>query len=69
MSGYCAFKTMGKDELQAISRRAGIASGEARRKKRAAIEREKIENAAIMESQYEGLLLLQQTIRLAKKIR
>ena len=69
MSGYCAFKTMGKDELQAISRSAGIAYGEARRKKRAAIEREKIENAAIMESQYEGLLLLQQTIRLAKKIR
>lgn len=49
MSGYCAFATMGKDELHKLSQRGGQASGEARRKKRAAIERGKVENTALRE--------------------
>ena len=42
-------------DLQIISQRAGIASGEARRKKRAAIEREKIENVALLEQRRENI--------------
>lgn len=48
MSGYCAFATMDKEELRALSRRAGVASGAARRAKRAAIEHERVTNAAMM---------------------
>lgn len=71
MNGYA---TMDKDELREISRRAGIASGEARRKKRAAIEREKVENIAIREireeanKQYrENLRVLRMAINIAKE--
>ena len=51
MSGYCAFATMDKDELREICRRGGVASGAARRKKRATIERERITNAALKEQE------------------
>ena len=44
MSGYCAFRTMDKAELQAISRRGGIASGKARREQRRKIDEKKIED-------------------------
>lgn len=44
MSGYCAFKGMDKAELQAISRRGGIASGKARREQRRKIDEKKIED-------------------------
>ncbi len=39
------------DELRAISRRGGVASGAARRKKRAAIEHERVTNAALKEQE------------------
>lgn len=51
MSGYRAFATMDKGELREISRRGGVASGAARRKKRAAIEHERIYNAALKEQE------------------
>ena len=54
MSGYCAFATMSKLELQETSRRGGIASGEARRRKRAAIEREKVQSIALRETRAEA---------------
>ena len=36
-------------ELQAVSRKGGVASGKARREKRASIEQEKVENMALRE--------------------
>ena len=36
-------------ELQAVSRKGGVASGKARREKRASIEQEKVENLALRE--------------------
>ena len=63
LSGYCAFRTMGKDELQAISRRAGVASGEARREKRRQIEEEKIRNRANIEAISEDIKALKQIYR------
>ncbi len=48
------FQDYPPEELREVSRKAGIASGAARRKKRAAIEREKIENAAIREQAREN---------------
>ena len=47
------------EELQIISRRAGIASGEARRKKRAAIEHERIKNIALREQRRENIETIQ----------
>ena len=48
------FQDYSPDELRAVSRKGGINSGKARRKKRAAIEREKIKNAAIREQHREN---------------
>lgn len=44
-----SFDTWERDALVQISRKGGIASGASRRAKRAAIEREKLENAALRE--------------------
>ena len=41
------FRDYPADELRALSQRAGVASGAARREKRAAIEHERITNAAM----------------------
>ena len=48
------FQDYSPEKLREISRKAGIASGKARRKKRATIEREKIKNAAIREQHREN---------------
>ena len=58
------FNEYDSEELRLISQRAGVASGEARRKKRAAIEREKIENTALREQHRENF----QTLREAAKL-
>ena len=63
MSGYCAFATMEKAELHVISRRAGIASGEARREKRRRIEEEKIRSRANIEAISEDIKALKQIYR------
>ena len=52
------FSEYDPDELRAVSRRAGVASGKARRKKRARIEREKIHDIAMREHSREMLKLL-----------
>lgn len=52
------------DELRAVSRKGGINSGKARRKKRAAIEREKIKNAAIREQHRENWQTIDQAVSL-----
>lgn len=74
MSGYGSFATMDKDELREISRKAGVASGAARRRKREAIEREKVENAALREMREEvdrkqraNLRTLRQSIAILKE--
>ena len=41
------FKDYPAEDLRTLSKRAGVASGEARREKAAAIERERITNAAM----------------------
>ena len=48
-----SFDTYSPEVLREISRKGGIASGEIRRKKRAAIEREKITNSALKEMRTE----------------
>ena len=58
MSGYCAFRTMEKAELQAISRRGGIASGAARRERRRKIEEKKIEDLARIGVIRDGIYIL-----------
>ena len=60
MSGYCAFRTMDRTELQAISRRGGLASGKARREKRRVIEERKLEDLVRMEVIKDGLFILKQ---------
>ena len=63
MSGYCAFRTMDKIELQAISRRGGLASGEARRETRRRIEEKKINERALLEGIVENVRTLKQLYR------
>ena len=63
MSGYAAFATMDKAELQAISRRGGIASGKARREQRKTIEEKKIEKMAEIGFILEGIYVLKQIHR------
>ena len=60
MSGYCAFRTMEKAELKAISRRGGIASGKARREQRRMIEERKVEKLAEIGFILEGISTLKQ---------
>lgn len=76
MSGYCAFASMDKQELQELSRKGGIASGNARREKRAAIEHEKVTNAALREmdaamkrQDMENFRTISRTLKLLKKIK
>ena len=75
MSGYAAFASMAKEELQEISRRGGIASGDARRKRREAIEREKVTNTALREmtaernrQHKENIRTIRRTTKLLKEI-
>lgn len=75
MSGYCAFASMDKQELQELSRRGGTASGIARREKRAAIEREKVTNTALREMKAEmkrqdkeNLRIISRTLKMLKEI-
>ncbi len=75
MSGYCAFASMDKQELQELSHRGGTASGIARREKRAAIEREKVTNTALREMKAEmkrqdkeNLRIISRTLRMLKEI-
>ncbi len=63
------FREYSPEALRAVSRRGGIASGEARRAKRAAIEREKIENAALREQQAENIRTIRKTARLLLQCR
>ena len=58
------FQDYSPDELRAVSRKGGINSGKARRKKRAAIEREKIKNAAIREQHRENWQTIDQAMSL-----
>ena len=52
------FREYSPEALREVSRRAGVASGKARRKKRARIEREKIHDIAMREHSREMLKLL-----------
>ena len=63
MSGYCAFRTMDKAELQAISRRGGIASGKARREQRRRVEEKKLEMMAEIGFILDGIYALKQIRR------
>ena len=58
------FQDYSPEALREISRKAGIASGAARRRKRAEIEREKIENSALREQQEENIRTIRETTRL-----
>ena len=58
------FQEYSPEELREISRRAGIASGKARRRKRAKIEREKIRNKAIQEQHRENWQTIQRAMSL-----
>ena len=64
-----SFDKYASEDLHELARRAGIRSGESRRAKRAAIEKEKIQNIAIRESQIENLLLLHQTMLLLEDVK
>lgn len=46
-----SFDTYSPEALREVSRKAGIKSGESRRRKRAAVEREKIKDMALREMQ------------------
>lgn len=59
MSGYCAFASMDKAELQEISRRGGVASGKSRRERRRMIEARKNEELI-------NLLVIQDGISILK---
>ncbi len=48
------FRDYSPEQLRTLSQRAGVASGAARREKRAAIEREKVMNAALREQREEN---------------
>lgn len=61
------FQDYTPEDLREVSRKAGIASGAARRKKRAAIEREKIENAAIREQARENWQTIERAMSLYHK--
>ena len=63
MSGYCAFRTMDKAELQAISRRGGVASGKARREQRRRVEEKKLEMMAEIGFILDGIYALKQMRR------
>lgn len=63
MSGYAAFRTMDKAELQAISRRGGIASGKARREQRRRVEEKKLEMMAEIGFILDGIYALKQMRR------
>ncbi len=58
------FRDYDAEALRAVSCRAGVASGAARRRKRAAIEREKIENTALREQRAENIRTICETTRL-----
>ena len=58
------FNTMPPEEHRALSVRGGIASGAARRRKRAAIEQEKIRNAALREQRHENVEILRAAAKL-----
>ena len=58
------FQEYPPEELREISRLAGIASGKARRKKRAKIEREKIRNKAIQEQHRENWQTIERAVSL-----
>lgn len=62
-SGYRAFAEMDRAELQAISRRGGVASGKARREKRRRIEERKTEELIKMGIIVEGISALKQIYR------
>lgn len=68
--GNMNFRDYSAEELRSVSRRAGIASGKKRREKRAAIERQKIADAARQELIHEQVLALRQEARqlLKKKL-
>lgn len=63
------FRDYAPDDLREISRRAGIASGVARREKRAAIEREKVSNIALREQHLENIQTIRQAILILLKAR
>ncbi len=58
------FRDYPVEELRVLSQRAGVASGKARREKRAAIEREKIENVALREQHRENLETIRSAVTL-----
>ena len=52
------FSSYPPEELRLISQRGGVASGASRRAKRQAVEREKIENLALVESRRDCIAML-----------
>ena len=61
-----SFDALPADQLQAISRKAGVASGRSRRRKRRRIDREKVQLAARKEYIHEQIVGLRQE---AKRIK
>ena len=70
------FRDYPVEELRVLSQRAGVASGKARREKRAAIERERITNTAIKKQEErnrrqhrENMMILRETISLLVEVK
>ena len=62
-----SFDTWERDTLVMVSRKGGIASGAAQRAKRSAIEREKVENAALREMLLENDRQHRENVRLIRE--
>ena len=62
-----SFDTYTPEELRKISKKAGIASGKARREKRSAIEREIIHDAALKEMRRENIQIIREATHLLKQ--
>ena len=61
------FRDYAPADLRALSQRAGVASGAARREKREAIEREKIMNAALSEQRKENHRQHHENVRMIRQ--
>ncbi len=62
-----SFDTWEREALVQVSRKGGIASGAARRAKRSAIEREKVENIALREMLLENDRQHRENVRLIRE--
>ena len=62
------FRDYSPEDLRALSQRAGVASGAARREKRSAIEHEKITAIALREQHRENLRQQDENIRVIRQV-